>query len=276
MNWMPEIAPSPGPEFPAHATRARRGAARRMTALLVTMLMAGWALSASASTVLKLDLESLVANSAQILEGEVTRVEARVEDGKVFTYTTIQVKDGLKGAADGESVTIKQIGGRTETLATRVAGVPGFQAGERVVVFLEKLDANTLPVVTGMSQGKFHVALGPDNTTPYAVPFLGDIGLIEPATPRFERLAPQPGAPQQNAPQRKTSQPLTRAEAANDASSADAPASDTAAKPPALPKARIDQPNFRAAQPAEIYRRVVPLNDFKDQIRQVIRDQSPQ
>lgn len=260
MSWLPEISPSPAPQPLAPPTPGR--AARRVSTLLAALLVAGWALSASASTVLKLDLESLVANSSQILEGEVTQVEAKVEDGKVFTYTTIQVKDGIKGASDGDTVTIKQIGGRTETLATRVAGVPGFQAGERVVVFLEKLDANTLPVVTGMSQGKFHIALGPDNTTPYAVPFLGDIGLIEPATPRFERLKPQ-----SESTERKTAQPLTQA---------DAPNEDATAQKVQLKKATIDQPNFRAAQPAELYRRVMPLNEFKDQIRQVVRDQSPQ
>lgn len=113
----------------------RRGRARLLWAAATLVVALCVATSAAASTVLKLDLESLVANSQQIIDGTVTRVDTKVEHGKVFTYTTIEVQDGLKGANAGDAVTVRQIGGRTDELATWVPGIPGFQAGERVIGF---------------------------------------------------------------------------------------------------------------------------------------------
>jgi hypothetical protein len=196
---------------------------------ILTMSATLWA-----STVLKLDLESLVANSDQIVDGKVTQVKSKVEDGKVYTYTELEVEDGMKGVATGETVTIKQLGGRTEDLATWVPGVPHFQSGERVIVFLEKSTPQALPVVTGMSQGKFQVSLGPDNVTPYVVPFLGDLGLV---------------------------QPIQQLEA-GDVSVGEATAEDGQ-----------QGANYQPARPDDLYQRVVPLDVFKQNVREVIRGQ---
>jgi hypothetical protein len=187
-----------------------------------------------ASTVLKLDLESLVANSDQIVEGKVTQVNSKVENGKVFTYTEVQVEEGMKGAQTGETVTIKQLGGRTEELATWVPGVPHFQSGERIIVFLEKSTPKELPVVTGMSQGKFQVSLGPDNVTPYVVPFLGDLGLVE---------------------------PIQELEAGGALELGEAP------------KQGQQGAQYQPARPDDLYQRVVPLDVFKQNVREVIRGQ---
>jgi hypothetical protein len=259
MSWMPMNAFSPRTASAQQDAAIRCTAAAKKTARLrgllaaaIALLFLGLAASASASTVLKLDMQSLVANSEQIVEGEVVEVEAKVEDGKVYTYTTVVVKDALKGAEDGETVTIKQIGGRTANLATRVAGVPAFKSGERVVVFLEKIDADALPVVTGMSQGKFHIALGPDNITPYAVPYLGDLALIEPVKSAEIYQAQD---------EIVAGQALTQEDAAADDKTQDAESAEATA-------------NFRAAQPAELYRQVAPLDEFKQRIRQVVEDQS--
>lgn len=238
----------------------------RFIALFLGLIVAGFWASAQASTVLRLDLESLVANSDQIVEAEVLKVEPRVENGKVYTYTTMRVEDGLKGAEDGETVTIKQIGGRTEELATRVAGVPQFKLGERVVVFLERPDMDKFSVVTGMSQGKFQVALGPDNLTPYVVPFLGDINLLEPAKPTLR--------------QRPSELKLKEIKQV-DPTKLDKRKAPISAHP-IEPRSKREQAvelskgNLRAADPAALYQRVTPLDDFKAKVREVIQDQAPE
>lgn len=227
-----------------HAQRSfapgRSPSLRSLLMLAGVLLCFSGTTPASAATVLRLDMQSLVANSDQIIEGEVTAVEARVENGRVYTYTTVQVKDAFKGAQAGEVVTIKQIGGRTPELATRVAGSPNFQSGEHVIVFLEKATPRATPVITGMAQGKFHIALGPDNVTPYVVPYLGDLALAAPAVdsakPADPLQAPQP-QPQSATP--------------TDASAA----------------------RFRLAEPAELYQRVTPLTEFRQQIRRVVAEQ---
>lgn len=216
----------------------------RLRALLIlaaVLVSFAGATSASAATVMRLDMQSLVANSDQIVEGEVTEVEARVENGRVYTYTTVLVADAFKGAENGESVTIKQIGGRTPDLATRVAGSPHFQSGERVIVFLEKSRADAPPVITGMSQGKFHIALGPDNVTPYVVPYLGDLALAAPAPSAVEAKKLEPSAQQE--------EPKTAAKLPQDAS------------------------RFERAEPAVLYQRVSTLKEFKQDIRRVVDEQ---
>lgn len=223
------------PKTSSPASQPRRlHRVRLALAALCALVVVATAASAAASTVLKLDMESLVANSEQIADATVTRVQSKVEDGKVYTYTTIAVEEGLKGVDDGETLTIKQLGGRTEDLATWVPGVPNFEAGERVVVFLEKPAADAMPVVTGMAQGKFHIALGPDNATPFVVPYLGDLALITPRAP-----ADLPSAPAQQT----------------------------------LEVPSDDQAKFQPAQPADLYQRAVPLDVFKQQVREVIRGQ---
>lgn len=231
----------------------RRSTPSRLRALLLMMAavlvsFAG-AASVSAATVMRLDMQSLVANSDQIVEGEVTEVEARVEDGRVFTYTTVRVADAFKGAEAGEVVTIRQIGGRTPDLATRVAGSPHFQSGERVIVFLEKPKADALPVITGMAQGKFHIALGPDNLTPYVVPYLGDLALAAPVLPQIQPKA------QDDASAQAQGQELKEVEAQQ--------------------RAKVSQnpQRFERAEPADIYRRVSALSEFKQEIRRVVDEQ---
>lgn len=153
-----------------------------LLAPLALLLMAA---PASASTVLELDLDELVSASNQIVVGKVADLDARVEaDGRVYSYIRIQVAETLKGEHQRE-VVIRQIGGRTEELATIVPGMPDFKPDEEVLVFLEHVTRHRIPVVTGMAQGKFHIAIGPDNRTRYAVPQLGDMNLVKP-----QRTAP--------------------------------------------------------------------------------------
>lgn len=219
--------------LPKLTSPSKQAPLRTMLALVAALAVLSLAASAVASTVLKLDLESLVANSEQIVDAKVVDVSSKVEGGKVYTYTKLEVREGLKGASDGQTVVVKQLGGRTKELATWVPGVPHFQAGERVIAFLEKPAPDAFSVVTGMSQGKFQIALGPDNVTPFVVPYLGDLALIEPSA----------------------------SEADSQASQRSALGEDTA------------QPQFQRAAPAELYKRVLPLDIFKQNVRDVIRGQ---
>ncbi|MGM0557495.1 MAG: hypothetical protein ACQEVA_14015 [Myxococcota bacterium] len=143
--------------------------------------------SATAATVLRLDMQSLVANSDKIVYGTVESVESRLEKGRVYTYTSIKVDQSLKGDP-GESLMIRQLGGETEELATWVAGMPRFSEGEQVITFVEETRDEGYHVVTGMMQGKFDVVVGPDGATRHVVPYLGDISLVD-------RIEPAGGVP---------------------------------------------------------------------------------
>ncbi len=132
---------------------------------------------ASATTVLKLTLADLVRGSEQIVAGQVSAVEGRMEGGRIYTYVTLKAQAHYKGTPRDE-VTFRQLGGRVDDLVTVVAGSPGFVVGERVVVFLERPAPQAPLVVTGMSQGKFSVISGAD-AVPYVRPQLEHARLVE-------------------------------------------------------------------------------------------------
>lgn len=134
-----------------------------------------------ATTVLKLDLESLTANSDRIVVGEVESIDSLRHDGKIVTDIEVRVAEQWKGASEPpDAVTIRQPGGRIGDTVTRVHGMPRFREGETTVLFLDKHPEQDLYSVTGLRQGKFHVAIGPDGATEFVVPRLGNVQLMEP------------------------------------------------------------------------------------------------
>ena len=146
----------------------------------VACLVSLFAMSAWATTLLKLDLKALVAQSEQIVEGKVHTITSKKIGGRIYTDITLTVINRFKGAGKTQ-VTFRQLGGRVGDLTTYVPGQASFRTGEHVVVFLERPGNNKkYPlVVTGMVQGKFKVVLGPDNKTPFVVPQVGKTPLVE-------------------------------------------------------------------------------------------------
>jgi hypothetical protein len=131
-----------------------------------------------AATAVKLDMPHLVERSEVIVVAQVTDLESKLEeDGRVYTTIHLQTEEVLKGQMRKE-FSLRQVGGRDGDVATRAPGMPGFEEGETVFLFLRNVD--TFPVVTGLSQGKFHVALGPDESTRYVVPQVDGVRLLDP------------------------------------------------------------------------------------------------
>ncbi len=111
------------------------------------------ALPALAATGLRLSFEQLCAGADAIAVVETLSVRSFERDGRILTATTFTVNETLKGELS-PTVEVIQLGGRTKTLATRVAGMPTFVPGEKAVVFLERPNDATHFVIYGMQQGK--------------------------------------------------------------------------------------------------------------------------
>lgn len=154
----------------------KRGFTLLTAALLVTI---AWLGSASATTLLKLDLETMTTKSEAIVQGKVTTMESRKVGGRIYTYITLDVHEMLKGGPE-ETITFRIMGGRVDGLVTIVHGTPNFSKDEEVVVFLERPLKDSPLVVTGMVQGKFHVTVGPDQSSRYVVPHVGNTPLVQP------------------------------------------------------------------------------------------------
>ena len=202
-----------------------------LTVLLVGLLSVSVGYS---TTVLKLDLESLVANSNDVVHARVESMHSFRKDGQIYTDTTLEIVECWKGDVTGE-VTVRQPGGRVGEMTTRVHGLPEFRRGEETVVFLESADETGSYIVTGMRQGKFHVAVGPDGATKVVVPRLGEMRLLEPT--------------------------VQTGEDGGDAAGEDAELPET-----------IDASELRAAEPADVHERVFTLEAFRERVRRAVED----
>ena len=148
--------------------------------LPITALVLTLASSATATTVLRMDLPDLVNRADHIVQGRVGQiyVDWDAERNLAFTYISVNVDDPMKGARRS-TVLIRQVGGRVGKISMHVAGMPTFSQGEEVILFLNDLHNGTFMVV-GMNQGKYQI------TQDYAVSNSSGIELYNPKTGRLE------------------------------------------------------------------------------------------
>lgn len=116
---------------------------------------------ASATTVQKFTISDLAKKSETIAVARVDDVSSRWDDNhkEIYTYISLKVLDGIKGSRKNDVLTIRQIGGSAEGKISVVPGMPTFNKGEEVVVFLSPKDRAGYPWVMGLQQGKYTVSM---------------------------------------------------------------------------------------------------------------------
>jgi hypothetical protein len=113
---------------------------------------------AAATTVQKMSLRDLAKKSDAIVLARVEDETARYDANKeIYTYITVRVLDPVKGPKKDELITIRQLGGTVDKIASIVPGMPTFKKGEEVVLFLTGKDGAGYPWVMGLQQGKYSV-----------------------------------------------------------------------------------------------------------------------
>lgn len=132
---------------------------RFLLATLAVCLAAG---TAAGAIVLRVTVEELAEKATLVIEGEVLEAKARWSDdgSTINTYVRVRVDEVLKGQAAGE-VTITCPGGAVGEDKVDAHGVPGFEVGEKVVVFLWKNKLGDL-LPLGLRQGKFRLEKDPE------------------------------------------------------------------------------------------------------------------
>jgi len=132
-----------------------------LVAAITAVALVG-AQAALATTVQKLSLQELAKKSDSI-------VMARVDDAvsswdaahkEIYTFYTLSVLQSVKGAKGTTTITLRQLGGTVDNIASIVPGMPSFKKGEEVIVFLTQKDAAGYPWVMGLQQGKYSVTTG--------------------------------------------------------------------------------------------------------------------
>jgi hypothetical protein len=115
--------------------------------------------SVQATTVERLNLDTLVKKSNKIIVGKVrnSRTFWSSDRKLILTNTTLEVQETMKGQ-DASTVEITTIGGKIGDLTLHVAGMPQFEKDENAVVFVEK--SGIYSTVVGLAQGKFAISNG--------------------------------------------------------------------------------------------------------------------
>jgi hypothetical protein len=112
--------------------------------------------TASATTVLKMSLKDLATKSSAVVVAKVEDQVARYDtDKEIYTYVTLRVLDSVKGSKKDDLITIRQLGGQIDNIASVVPGMPTFKKGDEVVLFLSQKDKAGYPWVMGLQQGKY-------------------------------------------------------------------------------------------------------------------------
>jgi hypothetical protein len=117
--------------------------------------------AAHASMMIKpMTLDEVTAESAHVVHAVVTSIVSdRDADGVPSTWTTFEVAETLKGAHE-RSFTIKQYGVATplpDGTITRLAGMPTYEIGDEVVVFLRAASRRGFTSPVGLGQGTYRV-----------------------------------------------------------------------------------------------------------------------
>lgn len=138
---------------------------RVLRSAAVTLIVLSVSATASATIMVEVPLDEMIASADTIVHGTVVHSTVRVamrDDGTLEpqTITTIRVREWIAGAG-GETVTLRELGGAWQGGVVSYEGTPQYRVGEEVVVFLARRpeaphDLRTL----GMVQGKFIVRHG--------------------------------------------------------------------------------------------------------------------
>lgn len=136
-------------------------AAMLRTRQIVTALTCALSLSlissASATTILGMDIDAVATEAEFVFEGEVINSETRQDNasGIISTYVTFQIVDILKGDYSGDSIELKFMGGVFNGEIVQVSGMRIPLMAEQGVYFVESLSRDLINPLIGWSQGHF-------------------------------------------------------------------------------------------------------------------------
>jgi hypothetical protein len=134
----------------------------RVHAWLASLVLTfGFAASAAATTVVPLSDEALASGADMVVLGVVTAVDiAHYEIGPgVFTEVEVRVDERLDATVSTSTVLLRIPGGSSDERTILVPGMPAFELGEEVVLFLELLpqafgpDGGVAFIPHGLQQG---------------------------------------------------------------------------------------------------------------------------
>lgn len=81
-------------------------------------------------------LEEITTGSNLIITGKVKSSHSVWEDKNIYTYYTIELDEIIKGQNTGNTVVVKQLGGRVGDIMQHIAGTPKLKENSEALLFL--------------------------------------------------------------------------------------------------------------------------------------------
>lgn len=144
--------------------------------------------SLRATTIEKMSLARMVDVAPIIIHARCISNSTAWDAGDIWTFTTFSVLETWKaasGASIPAQVTVRLLGGTVGQLTSHVSGVPRFQPGQEVVLFLQPTSRGDLSVVS-WEQGTFRVRREPLSGTETVTQDTAVFATFNPQTRRFE------------------------------------------------------------------------------------------
>lgn len=132
---------------------------RNSVLILLGLLLVGFSHGeALATTVVVPGDREMVISARAIITGRVTDIRTGVDPGSdvVFTYVRLEVSDVLKGQVSDSEIVLKQPGGETFDKGTIIFGMPRYEIGQEVLLYLDTWMDGSLRVHQWFL-GKFNV-----------------------------------------------------------------------------------------------------------------------
>ena len=136
-----------------------------------------------ATTLARLSLDQLAAGSDAVARVHCVSAQSRWENGSIWTVTTVEVVETMKGNLPREIV-VRLPGGRVGHLTASVDGAPNFKLGDDAVLFLERLRAGGF-TVAGWVEGTFRISRDPRTRNEIVTQDSSAFTVFDPATRTF-------------------------------------------------------------------------------------------
>jgi hypothetical protein len=144
------------------------------------------AMLANATTLVHMPFEDLAQESTAVARLKCLGAESRWDGREIWTETRFEVMELDKGLLPG-LVTVRMMGGRVGHLHSRIDGVPTFQVGEEVYLFLWNRRQGEAYTVLGWSQGTFRIARNTDTGMENVTQDSAMASVFDPGTREFRR-----------------------------------------------------------------------------------------
>lgn len=114
----------------------------------------------------QVNLEQVAHRAALIAAGQVVdQYCAWDEQGReIYTFTTLEIEQAVKNTTGRAQIQMRHLGGRVGDIESQVHGMPRFEIGQRVVVFLGPYPDSEYYGLIDWAQGIFRVAADEQNS----------------------------------------------------------------------------------------------------------------